>query len=67
MPFVQDQKKSVWFKKQRYHCVYEYPKETPPVDNQADATINSEPTLYSGINCTFCTYDERIFRKYFLN
>ncbi|KAL6446869.1 hypothetical protein ACFW04_001354 [Cataglyphis niger] len=42
-----DQKKSVWFKKQRYHCVYEYPKETPPVDNQADATTNSEPTLYS--------------------
>lgn len=47
MPFVQDQKKSVWFKKQRYHCVYEYPKETPPVDNQADVTTNSEPTSYS--------------------
>ncbi|CAL1687466.1 unnamed protein product [Lasius platythorax] len=42
-----DQKKSVWFKKQRYHCVYEYPKETPPVDSQADATVNSEPTSYS--------------------
>ncbi|XP_070167171.1 uncharacterized protein [Polyergus mexicanus] len=42
-----DQKKSVWFKKQRYHCVYEYPKETPPVDSQADATTNSEPTSYS--------------------
>ncbi|XP_029169568.1 uncharacterized protein LOC114939422 isoform X2 [Nylanderia fulva] len=42
-----DQKKSVWFKKQRYHCVYEYPKETPPVDSQDDVTTNSEPTSYS--------------------
>ncbi|XP_012226188.1 uncharacterized protein [Linepithema humile] len=41
-----DQKKSVWFKKQRYHCVYEYPKETLP-DSQADSTTNSEPTSYS--------------------
>ncbi|RLU17144.1 hypothetical protein DMN91_011213 [Ooceraea biroi] len=42
-----DQKKSVWFKKQRYHCVYEYPKETLPADSQADITTNSEPTSYS--------------------
>ncbi|XP_011635453.1 STE20-like serine/threonine-protein kinase isoform X2 [Pogonomyrmex barbatus] len=42
-----DQKKSVWFKKQRYHCVYEYPKETIPAENQADTITNSEPTLYS--------------------
>lgn len=62
MPFVQDQKKSVWFKKQRYHCVYEYPKETPPIDNQADVTTNSEPTSYSGTYCTFYAYDE-----YFVN
>ncbi|XP_012525406.1 uncharacterized protein LOC105830562 isoform X2 [Monomorium pharaonis] len=42
-----DQKKSVWFKKQRYQCVYEYPKETLPADNQADPITNSEPTSYS--------------------
>ncbi|XP_011172451.2 STE20-like serine/threonine-protein kinase isoform X2 [Solenopsis invicta] len=42
-----DQKKSVWFKKQRYQCVYEYPKETLSTDNQADAITNSEPTSYS--------------------
>jgi len=47
--FVQDQKKSVWFKKQRYQCVYEYPKETLPTDSQADTITNSEPTSYSGI------------------
>ncbi|XP_020295290.1 uncharacterized protein LOC109860544 isoform X2 [Pseudomyrmex gracilis] len=42
-----DQKKSVWFKKQRYHCVYEYPKETLSVDNRADTNISSERTSYS--------------------
>ncbi|KYQ56033.1 Serine/threonine-protein kinase LMTK1 [Trachymyrmex zeteki] len=42
-----DQKKSVWFKKQRYQCVYEYPKETLPADSQADTITNSEPTSYS--------------------
>ncbi|KAL0101271.1 hypothetical protein PUN28_018813 [Cardiocondyla obscurior] len=42
-----DQKKSVWFKKQRYQCVYEYPKETLPVDNQTDTLTNSERTSYS--------------------
>lgn len=47
--FVQDQKKSVWFKKQRYHCVYEYPKETLSTDSQADTTTDSsEPTSYAG-------------------
>ncbi|XP_014213844.1 intracellular protein transport protein USO1-like isoform X2 [Copidosoma floridanum] len=39
-----DQKKSVWFKKQRYHCVYEYPKETP---TQAPNVPAWEPTSYT--------------------
>ncbi|XP_011496834.1 PREDICTED: uncharacterized protein LOC105361376 [Ceratosolen solmsi marchali] len=42
-----DQKKSVWFKKQRYHCVYEYPKETPPIENQTSTTSVWEPTSYA--------------------
>lgn len=37
----------MWFKKQRYQCVYEYPKETLPTDSQADTITNSEPTSYS--------------------
>ncbi|KAL7288681.1 hypothetical protein TKK_0017407 [Trichogramma kaykai] len=41
-----DQKKSVWFKKQRYHCVYEYPKETPPMEN-SPAVPYWEATSYS--------------------
>ncbi|XP_032685723.1 uncharacterized protein LOC116850953 isoform X3 [Odontomachus brunneus] len=42
-----DQKKSVWFKKQRYHCVYEYPKETLSMDSRADTTTKSKATSYS--------------------
>ncbi|XP_034950144.1 uncharacterized protein [Chelonus insularis] len=42
-----DQKKNVWFKKQRYHCVYEYPKETPAVDCQTQSTTTWEPTTYA--------------------
>ncbi|XP_058807838.1 uncharacterized protein LOC131673673 isoform X3 [Phymastichus coffea] len=42
-----DQKKSVWFKKQRYHCVYEYPKETPPTENQSPTIAGWEPTSYT--------------------
>ncbi|XP_024869072.1 uncharacterized protein LOC112452873 isoform X3 [Temnothorax curvispinosus] len=42
-----DQKKSVWFKKQRYQCVYEYPKETLPADSQTDTITNSERTSYT--------------------
>ncbi|XP_029032499.2 STE20-like serine/threonine-protein kinase isoform X1 [Osmia bicornis bicornis] len=42
-----DQKKSVWFKKQRYHCVYEYPKETLSAENQGETTTTWEPTSYS--------------------
>ncbi|KAK0166354.1 hypothetical protein PV328_004780 [Microctonus aethiopoides] len=42
-----DQKKNVWFKKQRYHCVYEYPKETPVSDCQAQPTTTWEPTTYA--------------------
>ncbi|KAK2576641.1 hypothetical protein KPH14_005305 [Odynerus spinipes] len=42
-----DQKKSVWFKKQRYHCVYEYPKETLATDIQGQATTTWEPTSYT--------------------
>ncbi|XP_015191289.1 PREDICTED: uncharacterized protein LOC107074386 isoform X2 [Polistes dominula] len=43
-----DQKKSVWFKKQRYHCVYEYPKETLANDIQGTATTTTwEPTSYT--------------------
>nr|XP_050861656.1 rho-associated protein kinase 1-like isoform X2 [Vespula vulgaris] len=42
-----DQKKSVWFKKQRYHCVYEYPKETLANDIQGQATTTWEPTSYT--------------------
>ncbi|KAG7202421.1 hypothetical protein KM043_018733 [Ampulex compressa] len=42
-----DQKKSVWFKKQRYHCVYEYPKETLATDGQGEATTTWEPTSYA--------------------
>ncbi|OXU24143.1 hypothetical protein TSAR_007773 [Trichomalopsis sarcophagae] len=42
-----DQKKSVWFKKQRYHCVYEYPKETPPIESQSPVTSAWEPTSYT--------------------
>ncbi|XP_014473931.1 PREDICTED: uncharacterized protein LOC106744051 isoform X2 [Dinoponera quadriceps] len=42
-----DQKKSVWFKKQRYHCVYEYPKETLSADSRTDTAVNSEATSYS--------------------
>ncbi|XP_043523296.1 rho-associated protein kinase 1-like isoform X2 [Frieseomelitta varia] len=42
-----DQKKSVWFKKQRYHCVYEYPKETMAIETQGESTTTWEPTSYS--------------------
>ncbi|KOC60142.1 Serine/threonine-protein kinase LMTK1 [Habropoda laboriosa] len=42
-----DQKKSVWFKKQRYHCVYEYPKETLTTETQGETTTTWEPTSYS--------------------
>nr|XP_012137748.1 PREDICTED: rho-associated protein kinase 2-like [Megachile rotundata] len=42
-----DQKKSVWFKKQRYHCVYEYPKETLTTEAQGESTTTWEPTSYS--------------------
>ncbi|XP_076625276.1 uncharacterized protein LOC143343851 isoform X1 [Colletes latitarsis] len=42
-----DQKKSVWFKKQRYHCVYEYPKETLATDTQGETTTTWEPTSYA--------------------
>ncbi|CAK9833376.1 Serine/threonine-protein kinase LMTK1 [Anthophora retusa] len=42
-----DQKKSVWFKKQRYHCVYEYPKETLATETQGETTTTWEPTSYS--------------------
>ncbi|XP_044005406.1 protein PFF0380w-like isoform X2 [Aphidius gifuensis] len=42
-----DQKKNVWFKKQRYHCVYEYPKETPVSDCQGQAGTTWEPTSYA--------------------
>ncbi|EFN83866.1 uncharacterized protein LOC105183797 isoform X2 [Harpegnathos saltator] len=42
-----DQKKSVWFKNQRYHCVYEYPKETMSADSRTDTTTNLEATSYS--------------------
>ncbi|XP_076476276.1 uncharacterized protein LOC117153275 isoform X1 [Bombus vancouverensis nearcticus] len=42
-----DQKKSVWFKKQRYHCVYEYPKETLATETQGEPTTTWEPTSYS--------------------
>nr|XP_033333413.1 rho-associated protein kinase 2-like isoform X3 [Megalopta genalis] len=43
-----DQKKSVWFKKQRYHCVYEYPKETLATDTQGETSTTWEPTSYAG-------------------
>lgn len=46
--FHQDQKKSVWFKKQRYHCVYEYPKETLSTETQGESTNTWESTSYSG-------------------
>ncbi|XP_076657724.1 uncharacterized protein LOC143361906 isoform X2 [Halictus rubicundus] len=42
-----DQKKSVWFKKQRYHCVYEYPKETLATDTQGETSTTWEPTSYA--------------------
>ncbi|XP_057320266.1 dentin sialophosphoprotein-like isoform X2 [Microplitis mediator] len=42
-----DQKKNVWFKKQRYHCVYEYPKETLVPECQGQATTTWEPTSYA--------------------
>ncbi|XP_043290011.1 uncharacterized protein [Venturia canescens] len=42
-----DQKKSVWFKKQRYHCVYEYPKETLVVNAQGQVATTWEPTSYT--------------------
>ncbi|KAJ8682704.1 hypothetical protein QAD02_018496 [Eretmocerus hayati] len=41
-----DQKKSVCFKKQRYQCVYEYPKETPP-ENQSPTVSSWKPTSYT--------------------
>ncbi|XP_011304266.1 uncharacterized protein [Fopius arisanus] len=41
-----DQKKNVWFKKQRYHCVYEYPKETQSSDFPSPAATTWEPTSY---------------------
>lgn len=47
--FFQDQKKSVWFKKQRYHCVYEYPKETPPMEHPSTTVSAWEPTSYAGL------------------
>jgi hypothetical protein len=31
---AQDQKKNVSFKKQKYHCVYEYPRETSDSDSE---------------------------------
>lgn len=37
----------MWFKKQRYHCVYEYPKETLATDIQGQATTTWEPTSYT--------------------
>ncbi|XP_015109983.1 uncharacterized protein LOC107036496 isoform X2 [Diachasma alloeum] len=42
-----DQKKNVWFKKQRYHCVYEYPKETHTSDFPSPAATTWEPTTYA--------------------
>ncbi|XP_012261877.2 uncharacterized protein LOC105689443 isoform X2 [Athalia rosae] len=42
-----DQKKSVWFKKQRYHCVYEYPKEVSTATNQEQAITDWKPTSYA--------------------
>ncbi|XP_063995899.1 rho-associated protein kinase 1-like isoform X2 [Diachasmimorpha longicaudata] len=42
-----DQKKNVWFKKQRYHCVYEYPKETHSSDFPSPAATTWEPTTYA--------------------
>ncbi|XP_017892455.1 STE20-like serine/threonine-protein kinase isoform X3 [Ceratina calcarata] len=42
-----DDSKSVWFKKQRYHCVYEYPKETLTAETQGEPTTTWEPTSYS--------------------
>ncbi|XP_012284175.1 uncharacterized protein LOC105701736 isoform X2 [Orussus abietinus] len=42
-----DQKKSVWFKKQLYHCVYEYPKESLATENPVQSTTAWEPTSYA--------------------
>lgn len=38
----------MWFKKQRYHCVYEYPKETLATETQGESTNTWESTSYSG-------------------
>lgn len=37
----------MWFKKQRYHCVYEYPKETLATETQGESTNTWESTSYS--------------------
>ncbi|CAD1469600.1 unnamed protein product, partial [Heterotrigona itama] len=57
-----DQKKSVWFKKQRYHCVYEYPKETMAIETQGEPTTTWEPTSYSGNEEFFVSSSNRPFQ-----
>ncbi|XP_074032381.1 uncharacterized protein isoform X3 [Leptinotarsa decemlineata] len=71
--------KGVWFKKQKYHCIYEYPKEPespvlqshdlwkpqPDFKSFADWEFDGEPFLPQPIddNETFLTYSNQTNRK----
>lgn len=52
----------MWFKKQRYHCVYEYPKEIPISDCQGQASTTWEPTSYAGKCKKIKKYIYQIFK-----
>nr|CAD7598297.1 unnamed protein product [Timema genevievae] len=39
-PATKDQKKNVSFKKQKYHCVYEYPREVSDSEGESQEVVN---------------------------
>lgn len=45
----QDNKKRVVFKRQKYHCVYEYPREVADIEAHSPAAYLPDLSTYSGM------------------
>lgn len=58
---MQSDKKNVSFKKQKYHCVYEYPKEEPNYSRRYDAMLQERMLNFLNLNQDYLYNDYSSF------